>query len=205
ASRAAMTLRRLARGTGWSLLAIAMLAVGAWCALAVWYQCRAGPPVCGMVAGGVAALGLAAAVGLAGRRRRLVAGSYAAAVAAFLAWWATITPSHDRRWAPDVAHGVTASIEADRAVVSNVRNFAWRSETDFDPVWEQRTYRLSHLTDVDLILSYWMGEAIAHTIVSFGFDDAPRLAFSIEIRKESHEEFSSLAGLFKRYELVIIA
>jgi hypothetical protein len=56
-------------------------------------------------------------------------------------------------------------------VISNVRNFTWRSETDFDQIWEQRTYNLSRVHDVDLIMSYWMGEAIAHTIVSFGFDD----------------------------------
>lgn len=35
--------------------------------------------------------------------------------------------------------------------------------------------------------TYWAGEAITHTIVSFEFDDGARLAFSIETRKESHE------------------
>jgi Domain of unknown function (DUF4105) len=78
------------------------------------------------------------------------------------------------------------------------RNFTWRSDADVDPRWEERTYALSQVTDVDLLMSYWMGEAIAHTIVSFGFDDAPRLAFSIEIRKEAQEHFSVLAGFFKR-------
>jgi hypothetical protein len=54
-------------------------------------------------------------------------------------------------------------------------------------------------------MSYWMGEAIAHTILSFGFDDGTRLAFSIETRKEAHEGCSSLAGFFKKYELSIVA
>jgi hypothetical protein len=54
-------------------------------------------------------------------------------------------------------------------------------------------------------MSYWMGGAIAHTIVSFGFDDGARLAFSSETRKESHEQFSSIAGFFKQYELAIVA
>ena len=56
-----------------------------------------------------------------------------------------------------------------RSKIVSLRNFNWRSETDFDPIWEQRTYYLSRVTDVDLIMSYWMGETIAHTIVSFGF------------------------------------
>ena len=50
-----------------------------------------------------------------------------------------------------------------------------------------------------------MGETIAHTIVSFGFDDGSRLAFSIETRKESRESYSSIAGFFQQYELSIIA
>jgi hypothetical protein len=80
-----------------------------------------------------------------------------------------------------------------------------RSDQDFDQRWEQRTYDLSQLHDVDLILSYWSGEAIAHLIVSFGFDDGKRLDFSIETRKERGEEYSAIAGFFKQYELVIIA
>jgi hypothetical protein len=59
--------------------------------------------------------------------------------------------------------------------------------------------------DVDLIMSYWMGEAIAHTIISFGFDNGQRRAFSIETRKESDESFSSIAGFFEEYELAIVA
>lgn len=45
-----------------------------------------------------------------------------------------------------------------------LQDFKRRSDTDFDQVWEQQTYRLSRVTDVDLIMSYWMGEPIAHTI-----------------------------------------
>ena len=70
---------------------------------------------------------------------------------------------------------------------------------------ESRTYSLAHLTDVDLIMSYWGNEAIAHTIISFGFDTGPRLAFSIEIRKEREEAYSTIAGFFKQYELAIVA
>jgi hypothetical protein len=74
-----------------------------------------------------------------------------------------------------------------------------------DQVWEQRTYRLSRVTDVDLIMSYWMGKPIAHTIVIFGFDDGERLAFSIETREQRHQSYSSVARFFKQYELAIVA
>jgi hypothetical protein len=142
---------------------------------------------------------------LATTRRWLALAVYATSFALFLAWWAAIRPTNDRNWTPDVARTVTATIDGDRLVVKNVRNFTWRSDTDFDQRWEQRTYNLSRLTNVDLIMSYWMGEAIAHTIVSFGFDDAARLAFSIETRKEIGEGYSSVAGFFKQFELAVVA
>jgi hypothetical protein len=196
---------RLVRGAGFVLLALVMLLVGVWCSIAIWYQCGAGEPLRGFLAGSAAIFSLIAVACLATRRRWPVAGIFSASVAAFLAWWTTITPTNDRDWAPDVARTVTATIDGDRVVVNNVRNFTWRSDADFDQHWEQRTYYLSHLVDVDLIMSYWMGEAIAHTIVSFGFDNGERLAFSIETRKESDESYSSIAGFFKQYELAIVA
>jgi hypothetical protein len=195
----------LVRGAGFVLLAIVMLLVGIWCSVAISYQCGAGEPVRGFLAGATAGFTLFAVTCLATKRRWSVFAVYSVAVALFLAWWVTISPTNDRNWAADVARSVTATIDGDRVVVNNVRNFTWRSETDFDPIWEQRTYNLSHVVDVDLIMSYWMGEAIAHTILSFGFDDGPRLAFSIETRKEAHEGYSSVAGLFKQYELSIVA
>jgi hypothetical protein len=179
--------------------------VGVWCSIAIWYQCGTGEPRRGFLTGSAAILTLIAVTCLGTRRRWLIAGIFFASVAAFLIWWTTILPTNDRNWAPDVARTVTATIDGDRVVVNNVRNFTWRSDVDFDQHWEQRTYYLSHLTDVDLIMSYWMGEAIAHTIVSFGFVNGERLAFSIETRKESDESYSSIAGFFKQYELAIVA
>jgi hypothetical protein len=200
-----MGLMRLLRGTGFVLLTIVMLLAGVWCSIATWYECSAGEPMRGFLTGAAAIFTLIAVACLATRRRWIIAGIYSAGVAAFLVWWTTITPTNDRNWAPDVARTLTATIDGNRVVVSNVRDFTWRSETDFDPIWEQRTYNLSRITDVDLIMSYWMGEAIAHTIVSFGFDNGERLAFSIETRKESDESYSSIAGFFKQYELAIVA
>jgi len=196
---------RLARWTGFALLAIAILSIAIWCSFAIWYRCGVGEPVRGFLSGAAVVFALVVVAALVTPRRWLALAVYAASFALFLAWWATITPTNDRNWTPDVARAVTTTIDGDRLVVENVRNFAWRSDTDFDQRWEQRTYNLSHLTDVDLIMSYWAGEAIAHTIISFGFDDGARLAFSIETRKESDEGYSSVAGFFKQYELAVIA
>ena len=196
---------RVARRASIVLLALAMVALGAWCALALWYWCGGQEPWRSLLAGAAATGTLVAVAGLARQRWWRPVTVYGVAVALVLLWWATLAPTHHRDWAPEVARSVTATFAGDRVVLRNVRNFTWRSDADFDPLWEERTYALSHVTDVDLLMSYWMGEAIAHTIVSFGFDDAPRLAFSIEIRKEAQEHFSALAGFFKQYELALIA
>jgi hypothetical protein len=55
--------------------------------------------------------------------RRWLAVAMAASFALFLGWWATITPTNNRNWAPDVARTVTATIDGDRLEVKNVRKF----------------------------------------------------------------------------------
>jgi hypothetical protein len=49
-----------------------------------------------------------------------------------------------------------------------------------------------------------MGDAIAHVMVSFGFQEKDFVTFSIETRKEQGEEYSTLKGFFKQYELIFI-
>jgi hypothetical protein len=127
------------------------------------------------------------------------------ALAAFAIWWFSQTPSHNRQWADDVAHMLQAEVNGDKVVLKNVRNFEWRTETDYTPRWETREYDLSQLQTADLVLSYWMGSAIAHTLVSFGFADGRYLTFSLEIRKEIGEEFSAWKGFFRQYEAILVA
>lgn len=129
-------------------------------------------------------------------------------LAAMLLWWSTIAPRQDRDWADDVAHITRmqpAAADADIVELQDVRNFIWRSETDYTARWDHRRYDLTQLRSVDMAVSYWMGPAIAHTLVSFGFADGQQLVFSFEIRKEKGEAFDALAGFFKRYELALIA
>lgn len=200
-----MIVMRLARWFSLVLLAVVILSIGGWCSLAVWFRCTADDLARGVLAGGIAVLALVTVGFLATSRRWLAVSGYAAVFALVLAWWTTITPTNDGDWAPDVARTVTGTIDGDRLVMNNVRDFTWRSDSDFDQRWEQRTYNLSQVTNADLILSYWSSEAIAHLIVSFGFADGNRLAFSIETRKQRGEAYSTIAGFFRQYELAIVA
>ena len=198
--------RRVLGGMGGGVLALCCLLIGIWGGFALWYQFPGG-----VVARVVAILvwcvpsvwALRAA--FSPRRRWHSLAVFAVAFALMLGWWSTIKPMQDRHWADDVAQPLQARIEGDRLLIDNVRDFHWRSDTDYDVRWERREYDLSQVQSVDMILSYWMGPAIAHTLVSFGFADGRQLVFSLEIRKEQGESFSALGGFFRKFEAVLVA
>ena len=115
-----------------------------------------------------------------------------------------IPASNDRDWQPDVAVTPRATVNGELVTIHGVRNFAYRTETDFDARWEDRTYDLGKLDSVDILAVYWTGKAVAHIMVSFGFQDQDYLAVSIETRKEKGESYSTLAGFFRQYELYYV-
>lgn len=119
-------------------------------------------------------------------------------------WWSSIPPQQDLAWAPDTARGVTAEFQGDTVIVHNIRDFIWEDETTAAEQWKSETYSLNAITSVDLLTSVWSSPAIAHVLISFGFSDGRHLAFSAEIRREADEEFSSVGGFFKKFELVLI-
>jgi hypothetical protein len=140
-------------------------------------------------------------------RGRLAVGAvgFAVAFGVLLVWWWQIQPSNNRVWADDVAQVTTGVVDGDHVTLHNVRNFDWRTKTDYTQRWETRTYDLRRLDSLDMILSYWSMPAIAHVLISFGFDDGEHVVFSVEIRREKTESFSEIGGFFKEFELSVIA
>jgi hypothetical protein len=155
-----------------------------------------------LAAGGYASVAVLAFLFL--RRRGRTAIVAVVAFAVLLGLFLRIPASNDRDWQPEVGNLPYATINGDLITIYNLRNFAYRSETDFTPRWETRTYDLSKLDSVDLIAVYWAGKAIAHVMMSFGFAGKDYLAVSIETRKEKAESYSTLAGFFRQYELYYV-
>jgi hypothetical protein len=137
------------------------------------------------------------------RRRRMPAVTYAL-VLAVIAWWLTIAPSHDRNWRPEVAVMPRAFIDGDRVHLTGVRNFDYRGRDDFTVHYEEREIDLSHLTGLDFYVSYWSEGPVAHTFVSFDFDNAAPLSISIETRPEVGRGFEPIASMFKQFELIYV-
>ncbi len=195
----------MTRAIRWTLIGAGAAFVAlsaAWAAMAILYSNLPG----GHLRAGLAALWIAAVIlvfgVLPGRRRTFLA--YLVVFSVIAGWWATIPASNDRDWQPDVAVLPHATVAGDRVTIHNIRNFRYRTESDFDPRYEDRTFDLSRLDSVDLLAVYWMGDAIAHVMVSFGFGETDFVTFSIETRKEEGEAYSTVKGFFKQYELIYV-
>jgi hypothetical protein len=194
--------RQLRRQAVLAVVRLPLLLAGAWGVLALaWFDDAAiGLRTAAALAFGFAALVAVIAVGSARWRLRAVAG-FALLFLLLLVRWQAIEPRNDRDWRLEGAVLADASVEGPLVTVHNIRNFDYRTESDFTPGYYDRTFDLRQLAGVDLVAVYWMGPAIAHVFLSFAFEDGKHLAVSIEARKERSEEYSTLAGFFRQYEL----
>lgn len=195
----------IARSMAGVLAAVLLFVSGAWGAFALAFRFP-GPRVARMAAATIWALACVALwTAWLGWGAGWACGGLVAAFALLLGWWATIRPRNDRVWADDVAQLLHGDVEGSRVVLHNVRDFDWRAEDDYDVRWDTRAYDLDSLCAADAIVSYWSGEAIAHAMMSFGFDDGRHVVFSVEIRRKRGEAFSEIGGFFRQFELVLIA
>ena len=190
------------RLAGRLMLWTALLVAVAWGSAALWFDGPASRPLAALLAAAYPLASLTLLVMVRPMRR-----AYAGALILFallLGWWLNIEPSNNRDWQQEVARVAHADIQGDLVTVHTIRNFDYRSETDFTPAYYDKTFDVRKLQSVDLVAVYWMGPAIAHTILSFGFEGGDQLAISIETRKEKGEDYSTVRGFFKQYELYYV-
>ena len=192
--------RRVATLAGRGFALLLTLALTAWAAAALYFDLLPGTSLrtLGASSYGIAMVG--ALLTFRGRGKAIAI--CLAGFALVLAWWLTLKPSNDRAWQPDVAQTAWAEIEGDHVTIHNVRNCDYRTEGDYTPHWETRSYDLSQIRGMDILLTYWGSPWIAHPIVSFQFGDNDYLAMSIETRKEVGEQYSAIRGFFRYYELI---
>lgn len=191
-------IRRVAR----VLVVLAALGLLAWGAAALHYVGPGDGRVREVLAGVWAAVGLAVLAAVRPFSRKI--GVFALLTLVLFGWWTSVQPRNDRNWSPDVARLTHGTVVGDTLTIENLRNFDYRTETDWTEHWETRTYDLSKLQGVDLFMSYWGSPTIAHTIMSWRFTDGQHLAISVELRKEVGETYSPIAGFFKSYELYYV-
>ncbi|MBR1125402.1 DUF4105 domain-containing protein [Bradyrhizobium lablabi] len=199
------SLRRLLSGSvRWLIAAIVFLCLAVpllWATLAIYYS---NLPWIELRIGLAAAFAAFAIWALWFSRQRRMSFVAAGLFLGVVVWWLAIPPSNHRNWRPEVAVMPRAVIDGDRVRLTGVRNFDYRSRNDFTVRYEEREILLSHLVALDFYISYFAEGPVAHTFVSFIFDNAPPLSISIETRPEVGEGFAPIASLFKQFELIYV-
>jgi len=194
-------MNRWISGFGKAFIRFCLLLMALWATAAIFYSNL--PAAIRPWAAGIFAIGsLVALVGkYSDRRARL---GFVAAFAVVLFYWLLMPPSNNRNWQPDLATLAWADIKGDKVTIHNIRNCDYRTETDFTVQHYERTFDLSKLKGVDFFLVYWGSPKIAHTMMSFDFEGQGNVCFSIETRKEKGEEYSTIKGFFRQYEIIYV-
>jgi len=138
-------------------------------------------------------------------RRKRAAIALGAVAAAGLLYHLGVRPSHDRDWTEDQSRMPQVTVEGSLVTVSDVRDFRYDSESEWEARWYDATYDLGQLQEAWFVVEYFSeSRAVAHTFVTFRFADDRFVSVSVEIRKEAGESFSPLKGMLRRYELMYV-
>jgi hypothetical protein len=88
--------------------------------------------------------------------------------------------------------------------IRNVREFVYRTESDFDAQYATRVYDLRKLDSVWYAVSRFSAvPGMAHAFLTFGFGDE-YVAISVEARREKNESYGPIRGMLREYELLYV-
>jgi Domain of unknown function (DUF4105) len=196
----AITYQRL-RVFGWFCVCLVLFLMTGWAVSAVWFSQLS--PIIRRIIVCLLVMGMLLPPLLWPFRWRglAVPGLFFAGV---VLWFVSLEPSNSRDWQKDLAVLPWSEMDGDKIVLHNIRNCDYRTEFDFTCHYYDRTFDLSKLHTLDLFLVYWGSPYIAHTMLSFGFEDGGNVCFSIETRKEKGEEYSAVKGFFRQYEKIYV-
>lgn len=123
-----------------------------------------------------------------------------------LPWLTSATASYEQDWILEYAKLPQVEWrEGGKIFLRNIRNFRYiGTRDDYLPSWYDDEFSVYEVQSVDVISSYWSGDAIAHLFLSFGFKDGRHLAVSIETRRSLNQHYSTWRGFFKYYLLTYV-
>ncbi|OGR66595.1 MAG: hypothetical protein A2X31_04550 [Elusimicrobia bacterium GWB2_63_22] len=180
---------------------LAFSLLSCWGVMAIVYS---GLPAGARLAGAAAFIVAALAGALLPKKGWWKIACFTPAFLAVLAWWLALPPGNSREWEPDVARLPYADVYVSSVTLHNIRNCDYLSEREYTVRHYDRVYDLGALKSLDLFFVDWGLPNIAHTMLSFGFGGDNYVVFSIETRREKGEEYSSVRGFFKQYELTYV-
>lgn len=124
--------------------------------------------------------------------------------ALFATWWFSQKPSNVRDWEPNFSQLARVELDGDLVTIHNVRNTEYRSLQDYTVKYETRSYHLSRLDGVDLVVIFWGSGRICHPLLIFDFDEEGRIAVSIEVRYRKGQKYGFFRSLYRQQELAYV-
>ncbi len=193
---------------------VAWCLLGLWTALALFYNVPLSRSLAVLLALGVALLYASAlrerffVRGRPGVRWRETRRSLAAlAVTAAVAVWyfGLMRPNPNQDWIPKHSRMPHVEFKGDKVYVSNVRDYVWRTESDYTPGYRDRVYDLNALNSMYFVLApFYLLEQVAHVWVGFGFSDGQHVAVSVEARAVKGRPFDLLPAMFRQFQLIYV-
>jgi len=124
--------------------------------------------------------------------------------------WLTRKPTNDANWSPDQKVLPYADIAGDMVTIHNIRDFKYASTSNYVPRYYDQSFDLARIRSVDYVFEPFVSRpftsfrGLAHTFLSFGFDDGSYVSISVEVRKKVGQKFSPYKVLYKHYELMYV-
>ena len=88
----------------------------------------------------------------------------------------------------------------------NVRDFVYRSETDYDVQYLTMTVDPEKISSIDAVFSHWDNQqSIAHSMLGMNFADGTTVVISLETRLPEGADQNGIDGLYRRYGLAMLA
>jgi hypothetical protein len=128
-------------------------------------------------------------------------------VTAVVAIWylGFVTPNPNEDWITKHARMPHVEIVGDKVYVNNVRDFIWRTESDFTPGYRDRVYDVNAISSMYFVLSPIFDlEPVAHVWVGFGFSDGQHVAISVEARGVKGRPFGLFRSMFRQFQLIYV-
>ena len=133
----------------------------------------------------------------------------AAVLFSFMVWFVRVRPRQpqlEAEWNSDCELMTTADIADSKIIFRNVRNFFWRTTRDRDESWiDEVTVDTEEIKDIWFIVDHFHSlHGLAHTYLTFEFNDGTCLSFSFEARRRVKHRYHPWDGLWRNYELYLL-
>ena len=115
-------------------------------------------------------------------------------------------PQLDAKWNSDCEFLTTTTTEGSKITFRNVRDFFWRTTRDRDEAWvDEVVVDAKELKDIWFIVDHFHPiHGMAHTYLTFEFNDGTCLSFSFEARRRIKQRYHPWDGLWRNYELYLL-